>query len=69
MTNKPAYRVEFNLSQAPAGYGGLTEAGRAEFTLREGAGPIQADRIVSLRDASPLELNLGSKEFPPKLDR
>jgi hypothetical protein len=68
MMNKPAFRVEFNLSQAPAGYGGLTEAGHAEFTLREGAQQIQANKIVPLTDASPLELDRGSKQFPPKLD-
>ena len=67
MTNKPAYRVEFDLSRAPAGYGGLTEARHAEFTLREGFEPIQANKIVRLTDA-PLELELGSKHFPPKLN-
>ena len=67
LTNKPQYRVEFNLNQAPAGYGGLTEAKRAEFTLREGAQPIKAERIVPLDDAE--LLNETSRHTPPKLDK
>ena len=69
MTHKPVYRVEFNLSQAPAGYGGFTEANRVEFTLREGAAPIPVNKMVPLDDASALELDLGSRHIPPKLDR
>ena len=69
LDNKPAFRVEFNLQQAPAGYGGLTKNGHVEFTLREGAQPIQANKIVPLNDASPLELDMGSRHVPPKLDR
>ena len=68
MTNKPAFRVEFNLSQGSAGHGGLTGVGHTEFTLREGAQAIQAKKIVALSDASPLELDLGPKQLPPKLD-
>ena len=67
LTSKPQYRVEFNLNQAPAGYGGLTEANRAEFTLREGAQPIKAERIVALDDAE--LLNETSRHTPPKLDK
>ena len=71
LKSTPEFRVEFNLSQAPAGYGGLTEGGHVEFTLREGAQSIQPNKIVPLDDISPLELDLDapSRHFPPKLDR
>ena len=67
LTNKPQYRVEFSLNQAPAGYGGLTEAKRAEFTLREAAQPIKVERIVPLDDAE--LLNETSRHTPLKLDK
>jgi RHS repeat-associated protein len=68
MKNTPKFRVEFDIKQAPAGYGGLTDAGHAEFTLREGAQPITANKIVPLTDTSPFELELVSPHFPAKHD-
>jgi hypothetical protein len=50
LPSKPEFRVEFNLQQAPAGYGGLADGGGAEFTLREGAKPIPATEIVPLKE-------------------
>jgi hypothetical protein len=49
LPSKPEFRVEFNLQQAPAGYGGLTPAGHAEFTLKEGAPAIKAQNIEPLQ--------------------
>jgi RHS repeat-associated protein len=67
MPSTPEFRVEFNIKQAPAGYGGLTEGGAAEFTLREGAQPIQANKVVPLSDTSLLDQ--ASRHIPPKLDQ
>jgi RHS repeat-associated protein len=69
LQSKPEFRVEFDIRQAPAGYGGLTEGGHAEFTLREGAQSIQANKMTPLSDASPLDLDKASRHFPPKLDQ
>jgi RHS repeat-associated protein len=69
MKSTPKFRAEFDLRQAPAGYGGLTNAGRAEFTLKEGAKPIKVNQIVPLRDASPLDLQEASRHVPLKLDQ
>jgi len=65
----PQYRVEFDLKQAPAGYGGLTRDGHVEFTLREGAQPIQANKITPLSNTSPLDVGQTSQHFPPKYDQ
>jgi hypothetical protein len=67
LKNMPQFRVEFNLNQARAGYGGLTEGGHAEFTLREGAQPIRSDRMLRLDDAE--SLDQASRHTPPKLDQ
>jgi hypothetical protein len=67
LTVKPEYRVEFKLGQAPAGYGSLTDAGRAEFTLRAGSQPIPMDRMVRLDDAELFDET--SRHTPPKLDK
>jgi RHS repeat-associated protein len=69
MPSAPEFRVEFNMKQAPAGYGGLTEGGHAEFTLREGAQPITANKIVPLSDTSHLDLDQASRHIPPKYDQ
>ena len=69
LKSTPEFRVEFKLNQAPAGYGGLTEGGHVEFTLREGTQPIQANKIAPLSGTSPLELGQTSRHIPPKLDQ
>ena len=43
-----SFALSFNMQQAPAGTGGLTSAGHAEFTLKEGAEPIRASNIERL---------------------
>jgi RHS repeat-associated protein len=48
LPSTPAFRVEFNLGKAPAGYGGIADGGGAEFILREGAAPIPVTLIVPL---------------------
>jgi hypothetical protein len=48
LPSTPAFRVEFSLGKAPAGYGGIADGGGAEFILREGAAPIPAMLIVPL---------------------
>ena len=63
----PQFRVEFDLKQAPAGYGGLTEGGHVEFTLREGAQPITANKLTPLDDA--FSLDQASRHTPPKYDQ
>jgi RHS repeat-associated protein len=68
MRSTPKFRVEFDIKQAPAGYGGLTEGGHAEFTLREGAQPITANKIVPLTDTSPLDLELVPRHLATKHD-
>ena len=65
MDHRPEFRVEFNIKQAPAGYGGLTEGGAVEFTLREGAQPIRPDKMIRLEDA----LDEASRHTPPKYDK
>ena len=65
----PTHRAEFNLAQAPAGYGSLTGYQRVEFTLREGAEPIRVNKLVGLDDASQIDLDLVSRHFPAKLDK
>jgi hypothetical protein len=69
LDGKPTHRVEFSMDHAPAGSGRLTDHGRVEFTLREGAQPIPVNNIVLLNDASPVELETRSRHLPPKLDR
>ena len=54
LPSTPAFRIEFSLGTAPAGYGGIADAlfgqpgGGAEFILREGAAPIPVTVIVPL---------------------
>jgi len=54
LPSTPAFRVEFNLGNARAGYGGIADplynqpGGGAEFILREGSAPIPVTRIVPL---------------------
>jgi RHS repeat-associated protein len=67
MPSTPEFRVEFSMKQSPAGYGGLTEGGHVEFTLREGAEPIQVNKMVPLSDAS-FDLDRVSRHFPDKYD-
>jgi hypothetical protein len=67
LKSTPEFRVEFRLNQAPAGYGGLTEGGAAEFTLREGAQAIKVDRMLRLENAELLDE--AARHTPPKLDK
>ena len=70
LDSKPTHRVEFSMDHAPAGSGRLTDHGRVEFTLREGAEPIRANKLTLLNDAAPeLEQDMASRHVPPKLDR
>ena len=70
LDSKPTHRVEFSMDHAPAGSGHLTDHGRVEFTLREGAEPIRANKLTLLNDAAPeVELDMASRHVPPKLDR
>jgi RHS repeat-associated protein len=54
LPSTPAFRVEFNLGKAPAGYGSIADpffvqpGGGAEFILRQSAAPIPATVIVPL---------------------
>ena len=69
LDSKPTHRVDFSMDHAPAGSGRLTDHGRVEFTLREGAEPVQANKLTLLNDAAPeLELDM-AVSFPPELDR
>jgi RHS repeat-associated protein len=70
LDSKPTHRVEFSMDHAPAGSGRLTDHERVEFTLREGAEPIRANKLTLLNDAAPeLEQDMASRHVPPKLDR
>jgi hypothetical protein len=64
----PTHRAEFDLAQAPAGYGSLTGNQRVEFTLREGAEPIRVNRLVPLDDALSLEPGIDHPQIL-KLDK
>jgi len=52
LPSTPAFRIEFSLGRAPAGYGGITDplfgqpGGGAELILRKGAAPIPVTLIV-----------------------
>jgi RHS repeat-associated protein len=70
LDSKPTHRVEFSMDHAPAGSGRLTDHGHVEFTLRDGAEPIRANKLTLLNDATPeLELDIASRHVPAKLDR
>ena len=70
LDSKPTHRVEFSMDHTPAGSARLTDHGRVEFTLREGAEPIRANKLTLLNDAAPeLEQDTTSRHVPPKLDK
>ena len=48
LDSTPAFRAEFDIRNAPAGYGGLTDGFGAELILKQGAGPIPTKAIVPL---------------------
>jgi RHS repeat-associated protein len=69
LDSKPTHRVEFSMDHAAAGSGRLTDHGRVEFTLREGAEPIRANKLTLLNDAAAELVDMASRHVPAKLDR